>query len=70
MFFFESDSRFLIDAAVVSLDYVTLANYIEDADGSSFGVLRFIRAARAFRLVRLLKMARFDVPLKKPGFSN
>ncbi|CAK9096317.1 unnamed protein product [Durusdinium trenchii] len=51
---------FIIDAAVVSLDYVTLVNFIQEAEESSFGIVRFIRAARAFRLVRLLKMARFD----------
>ena len=47
--------------AVVTLDYVTLANYIADAERSSLGqLMRSMRVVRAFRLVRLLKMARFD----------
>ena len=48
-----------MDATIISLDYVQLLNYITNSE-SSFGLVRFLRAARAFRLVRLLKMARFD----------
>lgn len=52
---------FIIDVAVVTLDYVTLGNYIADAERSSLGqLMRSMRVVRAFRLVRLLKMARFD----------
>ena len=52
--------------AVVTLDYVTLGNYIADAERSSLGqLMRSMRVVRAFRLVRLLKMARFDAPRQR-----
>lgn len=64
--FFSKNLRFIIDVAVVTLDYVTLGNYIADAERSSLGqLMRSMRVVRAFRLVRLLKMARFDAPRQR-----
>ncbi|CAJ1448056.1 unnamed protein product [Effrenium voratum] len=52
---------FIIDLAVVVLDYITLADLVGQSQGNELGlVMRSMRVARAFRLVRLLKMARFD----------
>lgn len=50
----------VLDVCVVVLDYVTLANVLAEDRGADLTVLRFARIIRAFRLVRLLKIARFD----------